>query len=113
MEGELRMILIRTACVTSLAVTAALALGVQAAGASAAENFTTSTLDGPCATYTGPEGQGGAAGINNQICIGAGGAAIGESIGQVATIAGPTISGSAVIGTSIVAAGDAAAVGPV
>jgi hypothetical protein len=102
---------IGTAFVASLAATAALAVSVPAAGASATANLVTEV--GPCATTTYPEGQGGAAGTNNQICVGAGAVSVGESIGQVATVAGPSITGSAVIGNSIVALGDAAVIGPV
>jgi hypothetical protein len=66
---------------------------------------------GACGTTTGVEGQGGTAN-ENRVCMGAGLSFIGPSVGQIATVQGPTIIGTAVIGTQIVAAGDAAVVGP-
>ena len=103
---------IRRAFVASLVATAALAVGVPTAGASAAEDFVGAL--GPCSTYAGPEGQGGTAGTVTQICMGAGGVAdVGASIGQIATVVGPRIDGSPVIGTSIVSAGDVASGPPV
>ena len=100
------MICIRSAFVASLAASAALAAGFPGAAASAAVSAA-GTL-GPCATGTAPEGQGGPAGTATQICMGAGGgASVGPSIGQIATVVGPAINGAPVIGTSIVTAGNA------
>jgi hypothetical protein len=98
------MIPIRRAVVTSLAI-AALAVGAPVASAGAADD-PTATL-APCGTTLGPEGQGGTAGTENHVCIGSGVATIGPSIGQIATLVGPTITGGPV-GSVIVAAGNAA-----
>jgi hypothetical protein len=46
--------------------------------------------------------------VTNQQCLGAGLSFVGPSIGQIATVIGPTIIGPAVVGTSIQSAGNAA-----
>jgi hypothetical protein len=80
------------------------ALGGPAVGATG----NPSTSLGACNNTTGPEGQGAVAGNRPQVCQGAGGLSfIGPSIGQVASVIGPTIIGPAVIGSSIVSAGNA------
>jgi ABC-type transport system substrate-binding protein len=62
---------------------------------------------GPCGTPTGAEGMGGTAGTENKACILQGGLSfIGPSIGQVASVVGPTIIGPAFVRTSIVSAGN-------
>jgi hypothetical protein len=99
------MIHIRSAFVTSLAVTAVLVVGVPAAGASAAQDLPLAT--GPCGTATA-DGQGGNAGTNSQVCVGTGNATIAPAVGQIATVNGPTITGSATIGTSVQSAGEVA-----
>lgn len=101
------MIRSRRAFITSLAVVAALVAGAPAAGA--AEIY--GEPIGPCSAPAGPDGQGGTAGTNNQICMGAGVASIGPSTGQIATVTGPVISGPGVVGASVVSAGNAAAIG--
>jgi hypothetical protein len=79
-------------------------LGGQAVGSIA----NPSTALGACSTATGTEGQGSTAGNRPQVCQGAGGLSfIGPSVGQIASVVGPTIIGPAVIGTSIVSAGNA------
>jgi hypothetical protein len=64
---------------------------------------------GPCGTLTA-DGQGGTAGVENRICVGSGLVFVGPSVGQVASVMGPTIIGPAVIGTSVVSAGNVAVV---
>jgi hypothetical protein len=119
--------------VAALAAVAALAVGGQVSSASAASfpgfafpgfpasSFTTpvfagagfgvgtganSVVPGPCATASPFDGQGRVGGINNQICMGAGLAFVGPSVGQIASVIGPTIIGPAVVGVLIVSAGN-------
>jgi hypothetical protein len=61
-----------------------------------------------CAGYS-MAGQGGTAGTENKICQGSGLVFVGPSVGQIATVIGPTIIGPAVIGTTVVSAGNVAA----
>jgi hypothetical protein len=100
------MIHIRSAFVTSLAVTAALAVGVPAAGAAVVPDAPGTS--GPCAAPTA-DGQGGNAGTNSQVCVGNGSATVAPAVGQISTVTGPTITGPATIGTSVVSAGEVAA----
>ena len=115
------MICIRRSCVAALAAIATFAVGAPVASAS---TFPAATLpfgalplgaggaspitSGACDTTRVTEGQAGTGDATNQVCMGAGLSFIGPSIGQVATVMGPTIIGPAVIGTLIVSAGDAA-----
>jgi hypothetical protein len=62
----------------------------------------------PCGTDT-PSQQGATAGTSNTVCQGSGLSFIGPSVGQVATVIGPTVIGPATIGNAIVSAGDVAA----
>jgi hypothetical protein len=80
-----------------------LALFVPVAGASA------SLDNGPCATGDTPSQQGATGGTTNSICQGGGVVFVGPSVGQVATVIGPTVIGPATIGNAIVSAGDVAA----
>jgi hypothetical protein len=107
---------IRRAFLASLAVTVAFVVGAPAAGASP---FPVSTIPlglpgagnavaGPCGRPSGAEGQGSTGEVTNQQCLGAGLSFVGPSIGQIATVIGPTIIGPAVVGTSIQSAGNAA-----
>jgi hypothetical protein len=89
----------RMPLVAALAATAALAVGAPAAGAE---------VVGPCGTST-IDGQGRTGGTATQMCAGAGPSFTGPSIGQIATVVGPTIVSPG--GISIVSAGNVA-VGP-
>ena len=62
--------------------------------------------NGPCATGDSVGASGGTA---NSVCQGSGLSFIGPSVGQVATVMGPTIIGPADVGTVVVSAGDVAA----
>ena len=62
----------------------------------------------PCSTDSN-EQQGATAGTANSVCQGSGLSFIGPSVGQVATVMGPTIIGPADVGTVVVSAGDVAA----
>jgi hypothetical protein len=107
---------VRWPFLASLAVTVAFVVGAPAAGASP---FPVSTIPvalpgggynavaGPCGRPT-VDGQGSVGGVNDQVCQGAGLTFNGPSIGQIATVIGPTIIGPAVVGTSIQSAGNAA-----
>ena len=55
------------------------------------------------------EGQGATAGTENKICMGGGLVFIGPSVGQVATLIGPTVIGPAQIGSAVVSAGNVVA----
>jgi hypothetical protein len=124
------MMPLRTPLVAVLAVTAALAGGASAAGASTAPTGqfsvptagfpatpiaalpiadTAATAAGACTTATGDEGQGRTGGNDNTVCAGL--SFIGPSVGQVATVIGPTIMSPAFTGVSIVSAGNVA-IGP-
>jgi hypothetical protein len=65
---------------------------------------------GPCGTIS-DEGQGRASGNEASVCQGAGLAFIGPSVGQLATIVGPTIISPGFVGTVILTTGNVA-VGP-
>jgi hypothetical protein len=95
----------RRAFVISLGVAASLMFGAPA-GASAQDGFPDGS---PCSTIEiGPTGQGGTAGTENQVCMAGGVVNVGPSVGQVATITGPTITGPAAVGSVIVSAGNVA-----
>jgi hypothetical protein len=107
---------IRRAFLAALAVTVALAVGAPAAGASplpvapfpvALAGAGYNAVAGPCGRPAA-EGQGSTAGVNAQVCQGTGLSFTGPSVGQVATVIGPTIIGPAFVGTSIVSAGSGA-----
>jgi hypothetical protein len=66
---------------------------------------------GPCGAATGPHGQGAVGGTSNQVCMGAGLSFIGPSIGQIATVIGPTIISPGFVGNVIVSAGNGS-IGP-
>jgi len=106
MKKSITMIPIRTAFVTSLAVTAAFAVGVPSAGAGVVGGG--GSAIGSCGLAEGAMVIGGTAGTDNQVCVGAGNTAIGPSVGQGATVVGPTITAPATIGASIESAGDVA-----
>jgi hypothetical protein len=96
-----------------LAVTGVLAIGGSVAGASAASAAGLALFDGvpggaEACTNKSVEGQGATAGTENRVCQGSGLTFIGPSLGQAATMVGPTIVGTPLIGTSVVAAGDVA-----
>jgi hypothetical protein len=121
----------RTLLAAPLIAAALLAAGAPAAGASTIPTFSfpslaglphyqaapplraaafagTSALSGPCSSAEGGDGRQGSTGsVLNVVCSGAGLTFIGPSIGQIATVIGPTIIGPAVIGTVIVSAGNA------
>jgi hypothetical protein len=82
-----------------------LAIGAPVPGARAlgAEALPTDTCG-----HTSVEGQAATAGTTDEICVGSGLVQIGPAVGQAVTLAGPTITGSATIGTSVVSAGDVA-----
>jgi hypothetical protein len=63
----------------------------------------------PCATGDTPQQQGPVGGTANSVCQGSGLSFIGPSVGQVATVIGPTVIGPATIGNAIASAGDVAA----
>jgi hypothetical protein len=79
------------------------AICVPVAGASA------SLDNGPCATGDTPSQQGATGGTTNSICQGSGVVFVAPSVGQVATVMGPTIIGPSNVGTVVVSAGDVAA----
>jgi hypothetical protein len=106
---------VRWPFLASLAVTVAFVVGAPAAGASPFPGSTIpvalpggyNAVAGPCGRPT-VDGQGSVGGVNDQVCQGAGLTFNGPSIGQIATVIGPTIIGPAVVGTSIQSAGNAA-----
>lgn len=55
------------------------------------------------------EGQGGTGGTENKICQGAGLVFVAPSVGQVATVVGPTIIGPSQVGTVVVSPGNVVA----
>jgi hypothetical protein len=104
---------IRGALLAPLAVTLALVAGAPAASASPFPATGAGLLPG--AGYnagagscgrSSAEGMGGPGDVTNQQCLGAGLVFVGPSIGQIATVIGPTIIGPANIGTSVISAGD-------
>jgi hypothetical protein len=116
------MLMRRTVVAVALAA-ATLAVGVPAAGASTLlpasgglPGIATSApalpgnVAGPCGTVSN-EGQGRASGNEASVCQGAGLAFIGPSVGQVATIMGPTIISPGFTGTIIQTTGNVA-IGP-
>src|SRR5258708_17072120 len=99
-----------------LAVTGVLAIGGSVAGAGAASAAGLPLFDGvpggaEACSNTNVEGQGATAGTENKICQGSGLTFIGPSLGQAATMVGPTFVGTPLIGTSVVSAGNVAALG--
>jgi hypothetical protein len=101
---------IRRALSTALVVTAALAVGAPTAGAISLPVAGSPVAAGPCATTT-QDGQGRTGGTATQVCSGGGLTFIGPSVGQIATVIGPTILGPGFVANSIVSAGNVA-VGP-
>jgi hypothetical protein len=105
----------------ALAVTAVLAVGARA-GSARADGFPSfpfpgapglggptlgaggAAFAGPCASAS-QEGQGPTGGTANEVC-GAGLTFIGPSIGQIASVVGPTIIGPAAVGNIVVSAGN-------
>jgi hypothetical protein len=112
------MLMRRTPLAAALAV-AALAVSAPAAGAVTWPSFPAApsivpgvaplpgNAVGPCGTVS-QEGQGRASGNEASVCQGAGLAFIGPSIGQIATVIGPTIISPGFVGTVITTAGGVA-----
>jgi hypothetical protein len=112
------MLLRRTPLAAALAV-AALAVSAPSAGAATWPSFAgysslvpapaalPANAVGPCGTVS-QEGQGRASGNEASVCQGAGLAFIGPSVGQVATVIGPTIISPGFVGTVITTAGGVA-----
>jgi hypothetical protein len=115
------MLMRRTPLAAALAA-AALAVGAPAAGASTVTPFAgvpsipvagpglPGNAVGPCGTVS-QEGQGRASGNEASVCQGAGLAFVGPSVGQLATIVGPTIMSPGFVGGVILTTGNVA-VGP-
>ena len=114
------MILRRTPVAAALAV-AALAVGAPAAGASTwpvsaglpsipAALPLPGNAAGPCGTVA-QQGQGRVSGNEASVCQGSGLSFVGPSVGQVATVMGPTILSPGYAGTVIVTTGNIA-IGP-
>jgi hypothetical protein len=115
------MLMRRTPLAAGLAI-AALAVGAPTAGAvtwptvAGPPSFSPTGLSlpanaaGPCGTISN-EGVGRASGNEASVCQGAGLAFIGPSVGQVATIMGPTIISPGFVGTVIQGTGNVT-VGP-
>jgi hypothetical protein len=117
---------LRSHFVGALAATATLAAGAPAAGASTAssDQFPGATalapypgtatggnvIPGPCGNAVAGENQGRTGGNDIEACVGAGLSFIGPTIGQIATVIGPTTISPAVVGGSIVSAGNVAVV---
>jgi hypothetical protein len=119
--------LIRRATFAAFAVTAALSVGAPAAGASALPTWAFPTLShgtrvaglgipypgasaavptGACNSAT-VDGQGRTGGTQTHVCTGAGLTFIGPSVGQMASVIGPTIISPVVnIGASVQSAGN-------
>ena len=111
---------LRSHLVGALATTAAVAAGAPAASASTLSSGAFAPYPGgaiggnvvPGACVTAPaEGQGRTGGNDIEVCMGTGLAFVGPASGQVATVIGPTIISPAVVGGTIVSAGNVA-VGP-
>ena len=118
---------LRSHFVGALAATATLAVGAPAAGASTLPSGQLSTPTafapypgtpigaalpgGACGNAVVGEALGRTGGNDIEACVGAGLSFIGPSIGQIATVIGPTTISPAVVGGSIVSAGNVA-VGP-
>jgi hypothetical protein len=60
----------------------------------------------PCGTGDTPSEQGAVGGTTSSVCQGSGLSFIGPSVGQVATVIGPTVIGPATVGNAIVSAGN-------
>jgi hypothetical protein len=120
---------IRRAFLAAVAATAALVVSAPAAGASTFPGGTipgllggaagaglafpgggggASAVAGPCGRPSAGELQGGSGTTQNQVCMGAGLSFVGPSVGQIATVIGPTIIGPAFVGASVVSAGNVA-----
>lgn len=65
---------------------------------------------GPC-SRSSAEGQAGTGTISNQVCQGGGLSFVGPSLGQVASVIGPTIIGPTSVGSVVVSAGNVSAAG--
>ncbi|MDX6686187.1 MAG: hypothetical protein QOF86_2315 [Baekduia sp.] len=96
----------------------ALPLGLLSSGATPAFGAVPVATDpngvsqGACNTQIGAEGQGPPGSIEDKVCMGAGLSFIGPSIGQIASVVGPTTIGPAFIGTSVASAGGNVVIGP-
>ena len=119
---------IRRTTFAALAVTASLVGGAPAAGASTIPTSWTTpsswsmptwpygaagagagrSIAGACGRPTTGEGQAGNGTVSNQVCQGAGLTFIGPSIGEIASVVGPTIIGPAFVGSTIVSTGNVA-----
>jgi hypothetical protein len=118
---------IRRAFFAALAVTIALVVGAPAAGASTFPAGTipgglngtagaglglpgggASAIAGACGRPTAGEGQAGTGTVQIQSCPAGGLVFIGPSVGQIASVVGPTIIGPAVVGAAAVSAGNVA-----
>jgi hypothetical protein len=96
-----------------VAVMGVLAIGGPLAGATAAPAAAAAVPGSPgfnpaLCSSTPVQGQGTVAGTEIKICQGSGLVFVAPSVGQVASVIGPTIIGPAVLGASGVAAGNAA-----
>jgi hypothetical protein len=119
------MLPLRRSLVAVLVAIAALAASAPAAGASTTAGYRlafpgvlpgnqgfplggggpSNAAAGPCGYAVGSEEQGRTGGNFNQVCAGTGLTFIGPSIGQVASVIGPTIIGPASIGVATTSAG--------
>lgn len=118
---------LRSHFVGALAATAAVAVGAPGASASTLTSgqFPIPTafapypeaaiggnvIPGACGNAVAGENQGRTGGNDIEACVGAGLSFIGPATGQIATVIGPTIISPAVVGGTIVSAGNVA-VGP-
>jgi hypothetical protein len=122
---------IRAVIAAALAATAVLAVGAPAAGASTFPAWSVPTglngvatarmalpavgagvvAGGPCGDPTVGDFSSPAGGTSSQVCQGSGLSFVGPATGQIATVIGPTITGSVVLAPIVVSAG-AVAAGP-
>src|SRR5581483_12142361 len=65
-------------------------------------------LGGPCGDTQGGDGQGAVGGNTYEVCQGSGSVMIGPAIGQIATVRGPVVTGTANVGAVNVSAGNVA-----